>query len=50
MIKIAKTAGFCYGVKRAVDKVYEAIDEGKKIATLGPIITNKLLMTLRHVV
>lgn len=41
MIKIAKTAGFCYGVKRAVDKVYEAIDEGKKIATLGPIIHNK---------
>ena len=41
MIKIAKTAGFCYGVKRAVDKVYDAIDEGKKIATLGPIIHNK---------
>ena len=41
MIKIAKTAGFCYGVKRAVDKVYEAISEGKKIATLGPIIHNK---------
>jgi len=41
MIEIAKTAGFCYGVKRAVDKVYEAIDEGRKIATLGPIIHNR---------
>ncbi len=40
-IKIAKTAGFCYGVKRAVDKVYETVDHsGKKIATLGPIIHN----------
>ena len=41
MIEIAKTAGFCYGVKRAVDKVYSAIDEGRKIATLGPLIHNQ---------
>lgn len=39
MIKVAKTAGFCYGVKRAVDGVYEAIGNGK-IATLGPVIHN----------
>ncbi len=40
-IKIAKTAGFCYGVKRAVDTVYEIVEnENKKIATLGPIIHN----------
>ena len=40
-IKIAKTAGFCYGVKRAVDKVYETVETSdKKIATLGPIIHN----------
>lgn len=40
-IKVAKTAGFCYGVKRAVDKVYETVDAGNmKIATLGPIIHN----------
>ena len=37
---LAKTAGFCFGVKRAVDKVYEALDSGKKIYTLGPIIHN----------
>lgn len=41
MITVAKTAGFCYGVKRAVDNVYKAVLEGKKIATLGPIIHNR---------
>ena len=25
-VKVAKTAGFCFGVQRAVDKVYELID------------------------
>ncbi len=39
-INVAKTAGFCYGVKRAVESVYKAIEEGKKIATIGPIIHN----------
>ena len=39
-IVTAKTAGFCFGVKRAVDAVYEAINNGKKIATLGDIIHN----------
>ena len=24
-VKVAKTAGFCFGVQRAVDKVYELI-------------------------
>ena len=40
MINVAKTAGFCYGVKRAVDDVYKEIENGKKIATLGPLIQN----------
>lgn len=41
-VKVAKTAGFCFGVKRAVDKVYELIESGKKpIYTLGPIIHNE---------
>ncbi len=39
MITTAKTAGFCYGVKRAVDGVYRELESGK-IATLGPIIHN----------
>ncbi len=41
MIKVAKTAGFCYGVKRAVDEVYRRIDMGEKIATLGNLIHNR---------
>ena len=41
-INQAKTAGFCFGVKRAVDKVYELLEEGKgPIYTLGPLIHNE---------
>ena len=41
-VKVAETAGFCFGVKRAVDKVYELIGtEQKPIFTLGPIIHNE---------
>ena len=38
----AKTAGFCFGVKRAVDTVYEQIKQNssEKIYTYGPIIHN----------
>ena len=39
-IRLAKTAGFCFGVNRAVKMVYSLLDEGKKVATLGPIIHN----------
>ncbi len=39
----AKSAGFCFGVKRAMDKVEEQIElsAGKKIYTYGPIIHNE---------
>ena len=41
-VKVAETAGFCFGVKRAVDKVYQLIGEGvSPIYTLGPIIHNE---------
>lgn len=41
-ITVAKTAGFCFGVKRAVEKVYDQIATGKKpIYTYGPIIHNE---------
>ena len=43
-VKIAKSAGFCFGVSRAVDLVEKAAAEGKNVVTLGPIIHN------RHVV
>ncbi len=41
-IELAKTAGFCFGVKRAVDTVYRQIRENqeKPIYTYGPIIHN----------
>ena len=29
-ITLAKTAGFCFGVNRAVDLVYKLVNEGKK--------------------
>ena len=41
-IKIADTAGFCFGVKRAVNQVYELIEQDVfPIYTLGPIIHNE---------
>lgn len=39
-IRIAKSAGFCFGVDRAVDLVYKLAEEQKHIKTLGPIIHN----------
>ena len=43
-VRIAKSAGFCFGVSRAVELVEQAAREGKQVVTLGPIIHN------RHVV
>ena len=40
-VRLAKSAGFCFGVKRAVDQVYEQTGTGKKIYTYGPIIHNE---------
>ena len=41
-VELAKTAGFCFGVKRAVETVYQEIEkhEGGPIYTYGPIIHN----------
>ncbi len=43
-VTVAKSAGFCFGVSRAVETVEKAAGEGACVATLGPIIHN------RHVV
>ena len=41
-VTVAKTAGFCFGVKRAVEKVYDQIGRTeKRIYTYGPIIHNE---------
>ena len=39
-VEVASTAGFCFGVDRAVNTVYRLLEEGKQTATLGPIIHN----------
>ena len=39
-IRLAKTAGFCFGVDRAVKLTYGLLEEGHKVATLGPSIHN----------
>ena len=39
-VTLAKTAGFCYGVNRAVNMVEELVQNGEKVCTLGPIIHN----------
>ena len=43
-ITLAKTAGFCFGVNRAVNMVYELLEKGEKVCTLGPIIHNPQLV------
>ena len=43
-VRVAKSAGFCFGVNRAVELVEQAAAAGKQVVTLGPIIHN------RHVV
>ena len=40
-VKVAKTAGFCFGVKRAVELVEQQAALGKKVYTYGPIIHNE---------
>ena len=39
-ITLAKTAGFCFGVNRAVNMLYDLVSEGLNVCTLGPIIHN----------
>lgn len=39
-ITVAKTAGFCFGVNRAVDMVYRLAETEQRVKTLGPIIHN----------
>ena len=40
IIKKADSAGFCYGVNRAINIVNDLIGEGARVCTLGPIIHN----------
>ncbi|MGI6006904.1 MAG: 4-hydroxy-3-methylbut-2-enyl diphosphate reductase, partial [Ruminococcus sp.] len=41
-VTVAKTAGFCFGVRRAVETVYEQVNQGSgPVYTYGPIIHNE---------
>jgi len=40
-VMVAKSAGFCFGVSRAMNMVEEAAQGGKMVFTLGPIIHNR---------
>ena len=42
-VTLAKTAGFCPGVKRAVDMAYKAAGSGR-VYTYGPIIHNEAVV------
>ena len=43
-ITLAKTAGFCFGVNRAVSMVEDLAEKGARVCTLGPIIHNEELV------
>lgn len=43
-VEVAKSAGFCFGVERAVDMVYEQIEKQEKVYTYGPIIHNEAVV------
>jgi 4-hydroxy-3-methylbut-2-en-1-yl diphosphate reductase len=40
-VRIAERAGFCYGVRLAIEKAKQARDEGKQVTTLGQLVHNQ---------
>lgn len=44
-ITVAKSAGFCFGVNRAVKIVEDLIKSGEAVSTLGPIIHNPQMVS-----
>ena len=43
-VKLAQTAGFCFGVARAVQTVEQFLEQGTPVCTLGPLIHNPLFI------
>lgn len=43
-IIVAETAGFCFGVDRAVKMLEKLLEEGKRVCTLGPLIHNPIFI------
>ncbi len=44
-VELAKSAGFCFGVNRAMDAVNTLLEEGRNVCTLGPIIHNEQVVS-----
>lgn len=44
-IIVAKTAGFCFGVARAVEQVESLLEKNEKVCTLGPLIHNPVFVS-----
>ena len=40
-VKVAGSAGFCFGIERALKKVYEQLERNKPVFTYGPITHNE---------
>ena len=47
-VRVAESAGFCFGVSRAVEMVEKAAAEGRRVVTLGPIIHNRHVVDRFH--
>ena len=43
-VRVAESAGFCFGVQHAVDKVYEELNKGRSVYTFGPIMHNETVV------
>ena len=43
-IRVAESAGFCFGVQHAVDKVYEELGKGRTVYTFGPLMHNEFMV------
>ena len=41
IVKVAESAGFCFGIERAVRTVYEQLEKNKPVYTYGPITHNE---------
>jgi 4-hydroxy-3-methylbut-2-enyl diphosphate reductase len=40
-VRIAERAGFCYGVRLAIEKAKQAREQGKQVTTLGQLVHNQ---------
>ncbi|MBR4343843.1 MAG: bifunctional 4-hydroxy-3-methylbut-2-enyl diphosphate reductase/30S ribosomal protein S1 [Lachnospiraceae bacterium] len=41
IVRVAESAGFCFGIERALNTVYEQMKKGRQVFTYGPITHNE---------